>query len=88
MTTGIRPPVNQIPQTYKGGAVVTPHDTNELPIYAKALWIGGTTGAVKVTTIDGSVLTFPAVPAGTILPVECKIVWSTGTVATTITAVW
>lgn len=64
-----------------GGAAVTPHDTN--PNVYSALWVGGA-GAVKVTTKDGSVLTFSAVPAGTILPVATSLVWSTGTAATLI----
>jgi hypothetical protein len=85
MTTGIRPPVTPAPLSYSGGAAVTPHDTNELPIYAKALYVG-VAGDVKLTTVDGSTATFKA-PVG-VLPVTAKVVFSTGSTATNIIALW
>ena len=72
----------------QGGAAVTPHDTNQLTTYSRALWIGGAgSGGLKVTTVDGSVLTLAGVPVG-LLPIRCKIVWSTGTDVTSIVALW
>lgn len=68
-------------------AAVTPHDTNELDTYSRGLFVGGA-GALKVTTEGGSVVTFTGVVAGTVLPVRAKIVWSTGTTATNIVAMW
>jgi hypothetical protein len=62
---------------------ITPHDTNQIAYETKGLYVG-TTGAVKVTMYDGSEVTFTAVPAGAILPIVVKIVWSTGTTASTI----
>lgn len=60
-----------------GGAGVTPSDTAE-NVYA-ALWIGDAgTGALKVTTTDGSVLTFAGVSTG-FFPVATKLVWANGT---------
>jgi hypothetical protein len=70
-----------------GAFAVTPHDTNELTYWSRSLWIGGA-GTVKVTMVDGTVVTFTGVPAGTILPVRAKIVWSAGTTATTILALY
>ena len=65
-----------------GGAAVTPHDTTANRYMA--LWIGGAGGgALKVTTTDGSVLTFAGVTAG-FFPVATKLVWSTGTDVTSI----
>lgn len=64
---------------------VTPHDTNPLSSPCRSLYVGGT-GDVKVTTVGGDTVTFSAVPAGTILPVQCKIVFSTGTTATLLLA--
>lgn len=53
-------------------------DTVEFPIPCRSLYADG---PVKVTTIDGSVLTFSNF-AGGILPVQVKQLWSTGTSAT------
>jgi len=64
---------------------VTPHDSNELTNWCRALYIGGA-GNVTVITIKGTTVAFVAVPAGTILPIRCKIVKSTGTTATSIVA--
>lgn len=85
MTTGIKYPITGSPDSYRLGAAVTPHDTNELPIYAKALYVG-VAGDVKLTTIDGSTITIKAI-AG-LLPVTAKVVFSTGTTATNIVALW
>lgn len=68
-----------------GSALLTHHDTNELATYARSLYVtvGGT---VKFTTVDGSVDTW-TVPNNFLIPVQVKIVWSTGTTATGIHAV-
>lgn len=62
---------------------VTPHNSNELTYVTKALYVG-TTGDVKVTMYDGTAVTFTAVPAGAILPICVKVIWSTGTTASNI----
>lgn len=53
---------------------------------ARALYIG-TTGNIHVTTVTGVELTFNNVPVG-FLPVSVKRVWSTGTTASNIVALW
>lgn len=68
-------------------AAVTPSDSTDLTTSARALFVGGA-GNVKVTTVGGDTVTFTGVTAGSWLPVRCSRVWSTGTTATTITAVW
>jgi hypothetical protein len=45
-------------------AAVTPSDTNALPFASKRLWIGGA-GNVALITVNGSTVTYTAVPAGT-----------------------
>jgi len=57
---------------------VTPADT-DLANYFDALYIG-TTGALRVTTVNGQDVTFVAVPVG-FFPVRVKRVSSTDTVA-------
>lgn len=88
MTTGIKAPRGpNLPPGYTGGATITPHDTNELPIYARAIWVGATAGTITLVTINGDTLV-AAGAAGQIIPVEAKIVKSTGTTATPLTALW
>ena len=68
-------------------AAVTPDDNTDLTTHARALWIG-VAGNVKVTTSGGNAVTFTGAQAGSILPVRVARVWSTGTTATNITAIW
>jgi hypothetical protein len=69
------------------GAAVTPSDTVDLAKVTTALYIGGA-GAVSVTMVGGQHITFAAVPVGTYLPIRVSRVWSTGTAATNILALW
>lgn len=57
------------------GAVVKSDAT---VVDCRALYVGGT-GDVVVTTMLGNVVTFAAVPAGTILPVRCNKVMAAST---------
>ncbi|MDQ3024270.1 MAG: hypothetical protein M3R04_07820 [bacterium] len=59
---------------------VTPSDATI--VHFRGLYVGGA-GNVAVAATSGNV-TFTAVPAGTILPVNCTKVLSTGTTATSI----
>jgi hypothetical protein len=68
-----------------GAVAVTPNDSTVVDF--AALYVGGA-GNVTLTTLnasgaDADVL-FTAVPAGSILPVHCSKVKSTGTTATAI----
>jgi hypothetical protein len=67
-----------------GGAAVTPSDSTDLPEISLALYIG-TAGTLKVTMLDGSVVTYASVAAGR-HPLRVKRVWATGTSATGIVA--
>jgi len=68
-------------------AVITKSDTANLPASARRIWVGGL-GDVKVDTIGGDTVTFTAVPAGTVLPVQVRKVYSTGTTATNMVALY
>jgi hypothetical protein len=73
-----------------GAVLLTPHDTNELNPYSRALYIG-TGGNVNVRMIDETGSTnvlFTGVPTGTILPIGVKIVLTTNTTASTIVALY
>lgn len=70
----------------KGGATITPHDTNELVAVTRYINVSAT-GTVKVTLEDGSVVTLTLV-TGYLHKVCAKIIWSVGTSAGTIVALW
>jgi len=70
-------------------AVVTASDTVDLPIYAKALYVGAA-GNIRVLTVggeDGEAVTFANHPVGW-LPVQVRRVLATGTTATQVVAVF
>lgn len=71
-------------------AAVTPHDTNTINC-TRGLYVGGA-GDVKVSMADDAkgdaTVTFTAVPAGSLLPIQVKRVFSTGTTATAIVALY
>jgi hypothetical protein len=73
-------------QPYWHAAAVTPSDGTDLTNTASALYVG-TAGALKVDTAKGETVTFGAVAAG-LLPLRVKRVYSTGTVASNIVALW
>ena len=74
--------------------VVVPSDSVDIPSLMGGefnngcvLYIGGA-GNVRVLTAGQDDVTFTGVNAGTFLPVQVIRVWSTGTSATTILALW
>lgn len=63
---------------------ITPSDSVPLNFgFTRGIYVG-VTGNVKVTTVNGTSAIFVAVPAGYIIPVAAKLIWSTGTTATSI----
>lgn len=72
----------------RGAVAVTPHDTNDLATYPKALWIGadGNIVVIPVENADNAPVTF-AVSQG-VLPVQVRRVLATGTTATGIVALY
>lgn len=67
----------------RNAVAITKSDTVDQPY--KAIWVGGT-GNVTVLMInatdDTQTVTFTAVPAGTLLPIQVRRVMSTSTTAT------
>lgn len=59
---------------------ITPNDSTNLTVPARALWVG-VAGNVVVRTMGGSDITF-AVASAQLLPVAAQRVLSTGTTAT------
>lgn len=72
---------------FPGGAVaVTPSDSVKLT-YPSVVYVGAI-GNVKVTTAQGDDVTFTGVPAGFVIPVQVIKVWSTGTTASSLVAIY
>lgn len=67
-------------------AAVTASDTTNIGI-ARGIYVGGA-GNLAVTTSAGNNVTFVGVAAGTIVPIQCVRVLSTGTTATSIVAMF
>ncbi len=68
-------------------AAVTPSDSVSLTDVTRWLYVGGT-GNVVVIMADGTIVTFTAVEAGTLLPIRVSQVMATDTTATNIVALW
>lgn len=72
----------------KSFAAVTPHNTNELEIVPKGIFVGGAGDVSVIGFDDSAAVVFYSVAAGTVLPIRPKIVKSTGTTATNIVALY
>lgn len=69
-----------------GAAVITPSNTTDLTVYARGIYVG-VGGHITVDMTDsGTNIQFLSVPQGTILPIQVKRVYSTGTTATNLVA--
>ena len=62
-------------------AAVTTSDTLTLP--QPSIIYSGSGGSVKVTTAQGTDITFTGLAPGSIIPVQVIRVWTTGTTTTT-----
>ena len=72
----------------KGRAVaITPDDSNDLSTACTSIYVGGA-GNVKVDTTGGDTVTFNGATAGSVLPIRCTRVYSTGTTATNLLALY
>lgn len=70
-----------------GASEITPNDSTDLTLVARALYIGGS-GDLKINTPNGDTVTFQDIVAGSLLPVRAVRVYATGTTATNIVALF
>lgn len=69
-----------------GATAVTKSDSADI-FHTRGLYIGSV-GDVKVTMVNGDVVTFYGAQTGSILPIQVTRVWSTGTTALNIVALY
>ncbi len=72
--------------TYGNAAPITPDDDNDLTDIAQQIYVGGA-GALHVMTANGQEVTFPAIAAGTLLPIQIVRVYE-DSVASNLIALW
>lgn len=65
---------------------ITPSDSVNLP--TPSVVYVGVSGNVRITTAQGTTVTFANVASGTIVPVQALRVWSTGTTATSLVRIY
>ncbi|QXE85975.1 hypothetical protein KP003_16670 [Geomonas nitrogeniifigens] len=66
---------------------ITPHDTNEFAAVTRYVYVGGAGDVVAQLADDGAVVTFKAVPLGTLLPIRAKII-TTASTATNLVGIY
>lgn len=67
---------------------VTPSDVTNLPSITRGLYVGVAGNVAVVPASGGAAVTFVAVPAGTVLPIQVSRVNSTNTTASSIVALF
>lgn len=72
-----------------GSAVaVTPNDGADLALTSRGLYIGGAGNVRVLLDLDSAAVTFAACAAGSVLPIRVVRVYSTGTTATNLLALY
>lgn len=83
--TGGRLGTAAVPTYPQRAAAATKHNDTVFP--PSVIWVGDD-GDVNVVTAGGDTVLFPAMTAGSIVPVECKQVLATDTTATIFRRIW
>jgi hypothetical protein len=78
--------MRNVAEPYTSARSITPHDTDSVGS-TRGLYVE-VSGDVKVDMIDGTTITFPDLPAAVFHPIAVRRVYSTGTLATGIIALY
>ena len=71
----------------QGGATISPHATNPLPNFTRAIYVGGS-GDLACEMVSGEVVTFVGLIAGAVYPFRVQKVFATGTTATNLVGLY
>ena len=71
--------VDSVMASGRKGFAITPHDSTELALTPKAVWVGGAGNLVVRLVDDSADITISGVAAGTLLPIRPKLVKTTST---------
>lgn len=76
--------------TYATASAITPSDTTLLTAEANAFYVGSIAGGATVTVLlgDDTIVQFSGLTAGSIIPIRIKRVNSTGTLASSLVALY
>ena len=71
----------------QGAFAITPSDSTNFTVNARGIYVG-VVGDITLVTEKGETVTFTSAVAGTIIPVRCSRVNSTGTAATNLVGLY
>jgi len=80
-------PPSELSAPAKSAAAITASDATDITDTPRAIYVGGA-GNIAAVMATGEVVTFTAVPAGTILPIRVKRINATNTTATAMVALY
>ena len=71
--------VDSIMSSSRKGFAITPNDSTEIALTAKAVWVGGAGNLVVRLEDDSADITISGISAGTLLPIRPKLIKTTST---------
>lgn len=71
--------VDSVMASGRKGFAITPHDSTELALTPKAVWVGGAGNLVVRLVDDSADITISGIASGSLLPIRPKLVKTTST---------
>jgi hypothetical protein len=71
--------VDSVMSSARKGFAITPNDSTEIALTAKAVWVGGAGNLVVRLEDDSADITISGIAAGTLLPIRPKFIKTTST---------
>lgn len=71
--------VDSVMASARKGFTITPHDSTEITLTPKAVWVGGAGNLVVRLVDDSSDITISGIASGSLLPIRPKLVKTSST---------